>query len=80
MPLVKPTEKENLNFIRIGGVASRARGAVFKSAGADPPLLKRSQWGGLSYRKQIFEIWSGSEQLPFKFETTKKVESSGLVR
>ena len=47
MPLVKPTEKENLNFIRIGGVASRARGAVFKSAGADPPLLKRSQWGGL---------------------------------
>ena len=46
MPLVKPTEKENLNFIRIGGVASRARGAVFKSAGADPPLLKRSQWGG----------------------------------
>ena len=33
----------------------------------------------LSYRKQIFEIWSGNEQLPFKFETTKKVGSSGLV-
>ena len=34
----------------------------------------------LSYQKQIFEIWSGNEQLPFKFETTKKVGSSGLVR
>ena len=34
----------------------------------------------LSYRKQNFEIWSGNEQRPFKFETTKKVESLGLVR
>ena len=34
----------------------------------------------LSYRKQIFEIWSGNQQRPFKFETTKKVRSSGFVR
>ena len=30
----------------------------------------------LSYRK-ILEIWSGNEQRSFKFETTKKVGSSG---
>ena len=30
----------------------------------------------LSYRK-ILEIWSGNEQWSFKFETTKKVGSSG---
>ena len=34
----------------------------------------------VSYRKQIFEIWLGNEQRPFKFETTKKVGASGLVR
>ena len=38
MPLLKPTEKENLNFIKKkrkkkGGVVSRARGAVFKAWG-----------------------------------------------
>ena len=25
-------------------------------------------------------LWSGNEQRPFKFETTKKVGNSGLVR
>ena len=36
-------------------------------------LVKLQTW-----RKQIFEIWSRNEQLPFKFESTKKVEVQDL--
>ena len=48
MPLLKPTENENLNFIKKKKRRSCKRGprSSFQSAGADPPLLKRYGGGG----------------------------------
>ena len=53
MPLLKPTEKENLNFMKKRRSCKQGPRSSFQSAGADPPLLKRYGVGGGGDRRKV---------------------------
>ena len=64
MPLLKPTEKENLNFIKKKKRRSCKQGpwSSFQSAGVDPPLLKRYGGGGGGGKRKggggVVRLWT----------------------
>ena len=59
MPLLKPTEKENLNFIKKEELQA-GPAEKFSKRGTDPPLLKRSggRGGGGGREVLVVGLWT----------------------